>query len=109
MNRIEQLLHFIEESPQDPFLHYALTMEYLKTGDDIKAREGFENLLASYPNYVGTYYHFAKFLEKNNESLKAEAVYNQGIVVARAARNMHALSELQGALNLLKGLADEDE
>lgn len=107
MNRLEQLKQFIEESPQDPFLYYAMTMEYLKLGDDEKAKEGFEYLISYYPSYVGTYYHFGKFLEKKNDFERAERIYSQGIGVSFAARNMHAMGELKSALNQLKGF-DED-
>lgn len=109
MNRIEQLEQFIKETPTDPFLHYALTMEFLKQGDSVKTKAGFENLVTTYPSYVGTYYHFGKFLEKEGDKLLAEEMYNKGIVVAREARNMHAMGELQGALNLMKGFDDDDE
>ena len=109
MNRIEQLEQFIKETPQDPFLHYALTMEYLKQGDEVRTRQGFDNLVESYPSYVGTYYHFGKFLEKVDDKLHAEKMYRIGIDVAKQARNMHAMNELQGALNLLKGFDDDDE
>lgn len=110
MDRIEQLQEFIKETPQDPFLHYALTMEYLKQEDVAKAREGFEHMVATYPNYVGTYYHFGKFLEKFvNEKELAEEIYTKGILIAKNARNMHAMGELQGALNLLKGFDDDED
>lgn len=109
MNRLEQLKEFVKESPQDPFLYYAITMEYLKLGDVQKTREGFEYLVSQYPNYVGTYYHFGKFLEKSGEVVFAESIYLQGVTVAKAARNMHAAGELQGALNLLKGFDDEED
>lgn len=109
MNRIEQLEAFLVESPQDPFLHYALTMEYLKGDDNEKTRAGFENLLANFPDYVGSYYHFGKFLEKVGEKEKAEEVYKQGILVATKVRNHHAKGELMGALNLLLGMDDDDE
>lgn len=109
MNRIEQLTEFLKESPQDPFLHYALTMEYQKLGDTVKTRAGFENLVASYPNYVGTYYHFGKFLEKNQEQELAADIYTKGIAIAKQASNMHAAGELQGALNMLLGWDDEDD
>lgn len=108
MNRIEQLSEFLKESPQDPFLHYAITMEYLKLGDDDKTRKCFEQLVLDFPDYVGTYYHFGKFLEKIEEKDLAITIYNRGIEAARNARNMHALGELQGALNLLTGLEDDD-
>lgn len=109
MNRIEQLQEFLKDNPQDPFLHYALTMEYLKTDDISKTKAGFENLVANFPNYVGTYYHFGKFLEKLGEKLEAENIYKSGIIIATNVRNMHAKSELMGALNMLLGMDDEDD
>lgn len=109
MSRIEQLETFIQESPLDPFLHYALTMEYLKLNDTDKAFKGFEKLLSDFPDYVGTYYHFGKFLEKQNEVERAEEVYLKGIAIATKMRNMHAKGELMGALNLLKGMDEDDD
>ena len=109
MNRIEQLEAFLLESPSDPFLHYALTMEFLKLNDKDRVLSGFENLLQQFPDYVGSYYHYGKFLESEGELTKAEEVYKQGIVVATKVRNMHAKGELMGALNLLMGMDDDDE
>lgn len=109
MDRIEQLKDFIKESPNDPFLHYALTMEYVKIGDTARSRQGFEHMLATYPDYVGTYYHYAKFLEKCSEKESAEDIYEKGIIVANKMRNRHAMNELQGALNLLRGIVEDDD
>lgn len=109
MNRIEQLKEFLKDTPEDPFLHYALTMEYLKQEDHSNAQLGFEQMVSTYPSYVGTYYHFGKFLEKLDEKERAENIYNEGIVVARNARNMHAMGELQGALQMLKGFDEDDD
>ncbi|WP_164112795.1 MULTISPECIES: tetratricopeptide repeat protein [Sphingobacterium] len=109
MDRIAQLNDFIKETPNDPFLHYALTMEYVKLDDRDRSRAGFENLVSVYPDYVGTYYHYAKFLEKQNEKEAAELIYEKGILVANKMRNRHAMGELQAALNLLRGLEDEDD
>lgn len=108
MNRIEQLEEFLRENPNDPFLHYALTMEYLKGEDKDKTHAGFENLITNFPDYVGSYYHFGKFLEKSGEIQQAEEMYKQGILIATKVRNMHAKNELIGALNMLLGM-DEDE
>ncbi len=109
MTRIEQLQQFLLENPHDPFLHYALTMEYVKLGDDDKARVSFENMVRDYPDYIGTYYHFGKLLEKKGEQAHAKEIYRVGIEVARQLRNMHALGEIQGALNHLEGFGDDDE
>lgn len=108
-NRKEQLLGFLKESPQDPFLKYALVMEYVKEGSKELALAGFEELLAEHADYVGTYYHFGKFLEGDGQLNRALTIYRQGIDVARAKRNMHALGELQGAYNLASGEVDEDD
>ncbi|MCA5005614.1 tetratricopeptide repeat protein [Sphingobacterium bovistauri] len=109
MNRIKQLEEFLQESPQDPFLHYALTMEYLKGEDITKTKAGFENLINNFPDYVGSYYHYGKFLEKQGDVAQAEHVYKLGIQVAVEKRNHHAKSELLGALNLLMGFDDDDD
>lgn len=109
MNRIEQLEEFLRESPQDPFLHYALTMEFLKGDDIARTRAGFENMLTNFPDYVGSYYHFGKFLEELGESAKAEEVYKKGILVATKMRNNHAKGELMGALNMLLGTDDDED
>ncbi|MGN0002333.1 MAG: tetratricopeptide repeat protein [Sphingobacterium composti] len=109
MNRIEQLKEFLKESPQDPFLHYALTMEYMKGDDNVKILESFENMLSRFPDYVGTYYHFGKFLEKLDDHSRAEQIYKDGILIANKVRNHHAKSELMGALSLLLGMDEDDD
>lgn len=108
-DRLNQLQQFFKESPNDPFLIYAITLEYVKLGDTKKAREGFETLISDHPNYVGTYYHFAKFLENAGEADAAVKCYENGIEVAKAARNFHALGELQRALQALQFGEDEDD
>jgi len=108
-SRLEQLKNFLKESPEDPFLKYALTMEFLKLGNKTEARSGFENLLTKHEDYIGTYYHFAKFLEAEGEKDKAIEIYEKGIQIAQQKRNFHALGELKNALLMANGLLDEDE
>jgi len=108
MDRLTQLLSFVAESPQDPFLRYALTMEYLKVEDMEKAGQGFRDLVENFSDYVGTYYHYGKFLEKQDKKEEALNIYQQGMLVAREIRNMHALGELQNAYNLALGFEDDD-
>jgi len=109
MNRIEQLEAFLKESPQDPFLHYALTMEYVKAGDDVETENRFKQMVENFPDYVGTYYHFGKFLEKKADKVAAEEIYRMGIEKATLLRNHHAKGELMGALNLLLGMDDDED
>jgi tetratricopeptide (TPR) repeat protein len=66
-------------------------------------------LVNEHPDYVGTYYHLGKLHEKEGQKDAAIEVYQKGIAAARLKRDMHALSELQGAYNSAAGLDYEDD
>lgn len=107
--RLGQLKELLRESPQDPFLHYAITMEHVKLDHRDDALAGFENMVSTYTDYVGTYYHFGKFLEKDQQLDRALQIYQQGMEVAKAKRNMHAFGELRGAYDLALGEDEDDD
>lgn len=96
-NRIEQLLEFLKESPNDNFLRYALAQEYVKAGDKQTGYNYYFGLLNDDPDYVATYYHLGKLYESDEENEKALATYAQGIEVATKIGDQHSLSELQSA------------
>lgn len=97
MNRIEKLKELLVADPGDSFLLHALGLEYSKLGDDEMARDYFQRLLKANPNYVGTYYHLAKLLERNGDEEGAIEVYVKGMEVAKSAGDQHAFGELRGA------------
>jgi Tfp pilus assembly protein PilF len=97
MDRIEKLKEFLVESPGDSFLRHALALEYIKLGKDGEAREQFETLLGADPGYVGSYYHLAKLMERNNEIEAAIKIYETGMEQANKAGDKHAYGELRGA------------
>jgi len=107
-SRLEELKQFLAENPNDPFLKYALTIEYKKMGDMEKAMAGFQELVSQHENYVGTYYHFAKFLDENSQKNEALSIYKKGMEVAARVKNRHAYSELQRAYNLSMGIDEDD-
>lgn len=96
-DRIEKLLAFLQQSPADCFLNHALALEYVKVGDEEKARMHFEKNLTGDPGYVATYYHLAKLLERTGQRDEAVKVYELGMEKAKAAKDMHSYGELQGA------------
>jgi tetratricopeptide (TPR) repeat protein len=98
MSRIEKLLEFIESSGKDSFLQHALALEYIKIGDDEKARNLFNELLLREPTYVGSYYHLGKLLERVGDLEKAIRIYQRGMEEAKTSGDHHAMNELQGAL-----------
>ena len=99
--RLEQLLGYLEETPKDTFILYALSKEYEIQGDLEKALGKFKHLLEVDPDYVGAYYHLGKLYEKLEQPTKAFSTYKIGIEVAQRINDQHSLSELAGAkLNL---------
>lgn len=94
--RIEQLQNFIKESPNDPFLLYALALEY-KQNQSEEARKLFEQLLREHPSYLPTYYHAALLFARLGEDGRAQETFEAGIALAREQAERHALSELQNA------------
>lgn len=97
MDRIESLKGFLKTSPNDSFVQHALALEYVKIGDDEEARKLFENVLNFNENYIGSYYHLAKLLERNDKKEDAIAIYQKGLLKAKEAGDNHAYNELQGA------------
>jgi len=97
MERINKLVQYLQASPNDNFLQHALALEYIKIGNDTEARKLFENILTNDPNYVGTYYHLAKLLERTGETELAISWYEKGMAAAKEAKDQHAYNELQAA------------
>lgn len=87
----------LADSPGDSFLNHALALEYIKTGEDGMARELFEGILEREPDYVGSYYHLAKLLERNEKSALAIQWYEKGMEAAKKANDQHAYNELKSA------------
>lgn len=95
--RLVQLINFLQESPEDPFLWFALAKEYEKLEQWEKALQQFDRLQREYPEYIGTYYHYGKLLEATGKAEKAGLIFQEGIQQARQEGDQHALRELQAA------------
>ena len=100
-NRLQQLFSFLESSPGDAFISFAIAKEYEGLGDLDKSLATYEELVKSKPEYVGTYYHLGKLYEKLEKFEEAETTFTAGIAVAKAAGDKHSAGELQGALDML--------
>lgn len=96
--RLNQLLEFLKEDPNDPFTLYAVATEY-KGIDTATAQRYFEQLLSEHPDYLPTYYHVANLYLQLNKKDQAEAAYKNGIHLAKKQNNALALRELQNAYN----------
>jgi Tfp pilus assembly protein PilF len=97
MNRIERIQEMLHASPNDNFLCHALALEYIKAGNDVEAEKLFKAILTQSPDYVGSYYHLAKLLERNGNKQEAIIWYTQGMQTAKKLNDTHAYNELQTA------------
>ena len=97
MDRIERIKEMLASNPGDSFLQHALALEYIKIEEDERAKQLFENLLQEDENYVGSYYHLAKLLERNDKVNDAKQVYERGMLKAKECGDMHTYNELRTA------------
>ena len=97
MDRVEKLMEMLKESPTDDFLTHALALEWIKQGDDEKARKLFEEILDRNPNYTGSYYHLGKLLERQGNNTGALKVYDTGMQLTKKLGEQRAYQELKSA------------
>lgn len=99
--RIDQIKTFLNETPNDPFLQYALATEYVAILQDDKALTIYLWLVENHPDYFATYYHLGKLYERQEQDEKAEDTYKIGMEVTEKLGNKHAHGELRGAFEEL--------
>ena len=107
MSRLNQLLEFHAEDPDDSFVRFALAAEYVKLKRFEEALTAFQELYEKDPAYVGLYYHYGKLLQGMGRPGDAASIYREGITVATRITDFHARSELQSALLELEIEADD--
>lgn len=105
-SRLEQLLEFYREDPNDPFNIYALAMEYWNT-DVQKTKYYLEGLLKWHPNYLATYYQAGKLFGELEEYEKALEIYQLGQKLADALGNARTLDELKRAEQMIRDEMEE--
>jgi tetratricopeptide (TPR) repeat protein len=102
MTRLEKLQEFLKVDPNDSFTRYAIGLEYRSANDLPKAIEYLESLMIGDPGYVATYYQLADCYRQVDENEKAKSCYQKGILQAKAANDLHSMSELQMAMDELE-------
>jgi len=101
MERLQTLLKFIEETPSDPFLHFAVAMEYLSINDLENALIKMEFVTQNYSGYLPHYYQLAKLYEQLQHTEKAIETYEKGIELAFKQKELKTAGELRSALEEL--------
>jgi len=98
--RLEQLLKFYQEDPNDAFTLYGLALEYTKV-DTKKSEALFDNLLKNLPDYLPAYYQSAKLKEALGSKETALSIYRAGMELAKKMNDRKTLLELQAAFDEL--------
>ncbi len=104
--RIAQLQQMLQETPNDPFLIYALALEH-RRADIPQSLLLFRQLLKEHAQYLPAYYHAAALLAELGHLQEAKSTYEQGITLAQQQQNAHALRELRNAYQNLLVELDE--
>ena len=99
--RLKKLLEWEAQKPDDAFLKFALSQEYISSGNDTEALHYLTLLADKFANYLPTYYQLGKLYERLGETEKAIQAYTKGKQVAQAAGDNKTLRELNEALQYL--------
>jgi thioredoxin-like negative regulator of GroEL len=101
MKRREKLEAMLAESPDDPFLRYALAMTCASEGNAAEASQRLAALLEADPQYVPAYLQLAQLHAELGKAELAKPVLARGIEAARRAGDAHAEGEMRGLLEQL--------
>ena len=101
-DRLKMIKEMLKTNPTDPFLLYAIALEYKKNGEDHLAIEQLESLIERTPDYLGSYYQLGKLYEEKNELEKAIDVYKKGKGIAELKNDHKTLGELNEALYIIE-------
>lgn len=96
LGRLQLLIQFTKEEPENPFNWYALALEYMNS-DPEETAVIFNQLLKSHPDYLPTYYTSAQFFAEQNQLEKAKEIFEKGIELAGKLKEEKALKELKNA------------
>lgn len=100
-DRLELILYMLQQEPEDPFLSYAASLEYLKLGDTQKAIDSLHQLRQDHPTYLPLYYQLGKILEQRHMFEEASNIYAEGIALAERHGDLKTKQELKELLLLL--------
>ncbi|MDQ3142202.1 MAG: tetratricopeptide repeat protein [Bacteroidota bacterium] len=98
MNRKEQILGFLQDDPDQPFLLFALAKEYESEGSIENALHMYNKLYLLQPDYLGLYYHYAQLLKETQQIELAKKLFEEGILKSQAQKDTHSEAELKNAL-----------
>jgi tetratricopeptide (TPR) repeat protein len=99
--RLDVIEKMIAAGSKDPFHWYARAMELRSLSRLEESLPAYDACIEKFPNYVPTYLMAGQVASELGRKDDARRYMEEGLQMARAAGDDHALSELQSALGLL--------
>ncbi|MCS6934445.1 MAG: hypothetical protein NZM35_04745 [Chitinophagales bacterium] len=96
--RLHKLKEMEAAQPHDPFVKYAIALEYVSGGQWHEAEKYFHTLCSDFPDYLPTYYHFGALAEQTGNPALAKTLYEKGIALAGKQGDAKTERELRQAL-----------
>ena len=98
VTRREKIEAMLADSPQDPFLNYALALEWEKEDQPEKSLTLFRTLMESDPPYVPAFFMAGQLLVKLDRLEEAATALTRGATNADAQGDDHAAAEMRAFL-----------
>lgn len=105
--RKELIQSMLAEDSGDPFLHYALALEWLKEDETSQAIQQLQELRKNHSEYLPVYYQLGKCLETSGDLQMAQLVYGEGIDLAKKQGERKTEGELREALMILEDFIED--
>jgi tetratricopeptide (TPR) repeat protein len=101
MTRLEKLRKLADATPDDPFIHYGVGLEYVNLEKWPEALECFRIALRLDTNYIAAYYQKSRAELRLGQRDAAKDTLTKGIVAAKLQNQKHAADEMLKTLESL--------
>ena len=102
--RLVKLKELKTQLPDDPFVDYAMALEYVKQNNAELATRAFKYLQEHHSSYLPQYYHYGALLINLDKTAEAKLVINAGVKLAKEQQDEHTVSELISLLDVIEDL-----
>lgn len=100
-SRLEQLIALSKSDPDDPFIQYAIALEFVSNDRLEEAADTLEKLMANAPDYSAGYHQAGRVYEQLDRLDDARRCYETGVVVADKQGDIKDRDEMRGALMMM--------
>jgi tetratricopeptide (TPR) repeat protein len=101
LTRLEKLQGMLQDSPEDPFLNYAVAMEHVSGGRTEDALAAFGRVLTIDPNHSAAWFQQAQLQAAAADFTGARESATRGVAAAKVQQDQHAVEEISGFLESL--------